>query len=186
MSLAELVVGMAIIAILTTMAAPVTAHAIDEGRARDAAGFVASRLRLARQQAVFQSTFVALLFDRIGGRWTFRVCADGNGNGVRRAEVTSGADACTEGPYDVARMFPGVGVVVDSTLPGPDGDASSSDPVRFGSSDVASFSPEGTGSAGSLFLQSQRGTSYVVRMAGVTGRTRILRYDPGSRQWQMN
>src|SRR5689334_13745619 len=116
-SLAEVVIGVAMIAILTTLAAPVTAHAIDEGRGRDAAGFVASRLRLARQQAVFQSTFVALVFERTAGRWTFRVCADGNGNGVRRAEVTSGIDGCNEGPYDVASMFPGVSVAVDDRVP---------------------------------------------------------------------
>jgi len=179
----ELVVLLAVIGTLTGLAVPVTAHAIDAGRARHAAGFAAARLRMARHQAVSRTTTVALIFDNPAGKWTFRVCVDGNGNGLRRAEIAAGVDTCTEGPYDLERMFPGVEVAVDSRLPGPDGTASTADPVKFGSSDVASFAPEGTATAGTLFLRSKHGVQYAVRVAGVTGRTRLLRYDPGARAW---
>jgi hypothetical protein len=76
-----------------------------------------------------------------------------------------------------------VEVAVDGHLPGPDGTPSSTDAVKFGSADIASFSPDGTATAGTLFLRSKHGVQYAVRVAGVTGRTRILRYDPAARAW---
>ena len=180
----ELIVVLAAAGVLAGVAAPLTASAIDAGRARSAAEFVAARLRLARQQAVAGSASVALVFDVVDGRETFRVCADGNGNGIRRADVQGGADRCSEGPYDVEALFPGVEIAVDASLRGPDGEAGSPDAVRFGRSNIASFSPAGTCTAGSVFLRSRNGLQVVVRVAGVTGRTRILWYDPPTRTWR--
>lgn len=183
-SLIELLIVAALIASLASMVTPATAHSVDASRARDASGFVAARLRLARQHAVFRATSVGLVFDAVDHRWLVRVCVDGNGNGLRRAEILAGTDACPDGPYDVTEMFPGVSIAVDPGLRGPEGESGSSDPVRFGSSDMASFSPEGTGTAGSVFLRSGNGRQFVVRVGNITGRTRILRYDPGSRNWR--
>jgi len=75
-------------------------------------------------------------------------------------------------------------VSVDGTIRGPDGDPPSSAPVRFGSSDIASFSPTGSCTAGSLFLRSPKGVQFAVRVAGVTGRLRLLRYDAPARVWR--
>ncbi|MEO8069993.1 MAG: prepilin-type N-terminal cleavage/methylation domain-containing protein [Acidobacteriota bacterium] len=183
MSFVELVVVMAIVALVSAMAVPLTANVLDDGRARQASGFLASRFRLAQQQAVFKARAVALVFDRVGAHWTFRVCTDGNGNGVLRADIAAGRDRCPEGPYDVPQMFGGVQVDVDARLRGPDGEPGSADPVRFGASDIASFSPAGTCSAGTLFLRSAKGVQYAVRVGNVSGRIRLLRYDPGRRTW---
>jgi len=49
---------------------------------------------------------------------------------------------------------------------------------------MASFSAAGTSTAGSLWLQSAGGTQYMVRVAGITGRVRILRFDIGSGEWR--
>ena len=105
---------------------------------------MASRFRLARLEAVSQSRSIGLVFDQQGGRWTFRVCADGNGNGIRRAEIASGTDACLEGPHDLQAMFPGVQIAVDATIRGPGGEPPSPAPVRFGTSNLASFSALGS------------------------------------------
>jgi hypothetical protein len=80
-------------------------------------------------------------------------------------------------------MFPGVTIGVDPGLPGPGGEPGSADPVRFGTGDIASFSPTGSSSAGTLFLRTRRGRQYAVRVSNITGRTRVLRYDTGRRQW---
>ena len=64
------------------------------------------------------------------------------------------------------------------------GDPPDPNPVRFGSSDMVSCSPLGTCTSGSLFLRSAKGVQYAVRMAGVTGRLRILVYDTGTRAWR--
>jgi type II secretory pathway pseudopilin PulG len=183
-SMVELVVVLAAIGALASLSIPATAHSIDAGRARDASGFVAARLRLARQQAAFRTASVGLVFDQIGGRWQMRVCQDGNGTGLRRADIADGTDVCREGPHDLETMFPGVSIDVDPSLRGPDGEPGSADPVRFGVSDIASFSPEGTGSAGSLYLRSARGQQFAVRVGNITGRTRILKYDIASGTWR--
>lgn len=183
-SFAEVVLVMAIVATTATAAVPISASAIDAGRARQAAAFAAARLRYAQQHAVTRSAATGLLFDQVGDHWVFRVCADGNGNGLRRADVTSGKDTCPEGPVDLNALFPGVGVGVDGTIRGPDGDPPTSDPVRFGASNLASFSPTGGCTAGSLYLRSTKGVQYAVRVAGVTGRTRVLRYDAAAGNWR--
>jgi type II secretory pathway pseudopilin PulG len=184
-TLVELVLVVAVVGALAAFAVPATAHSIDAGRARDAAGFIAARLRVSRQQAAFRTAAMGLVFDRANGRWQMRVCQDGNANGLRRADIAGGTDRCPEGPYDLADMFPGVTVDVDPALRGPDGEPGSSDPVRFGSSDIASFSPEGTGTAGSLYLRSARGRQFAVRVGNITGRTRVLEYDAGSAGWRL-
>ena len=179
----EVVMVLAILVMVASLVVPATAEVIDASRARQAAGLLASRFRLARLQAAATTRSVALVFDQTGANWTFRVCADGNGNGVRRADLTAGTDPCTEGPYDVAQMVPGMTIGVDPRLPGPAGEPGSGDPVRFGTSDILSFSSAGTCTAGTLFLQSTNGTQYAVRISNVTARTRILRYEAGLRQW---
>jgi type II secretory pathway pseudopilin PulG len=182
-SLAELLIVIVVVSVLTAVTVPVTGAALDAERARQAASFLSTRVRAARQQAITGSAGAALVFDRVGGRWVFRLCVDGNANGVRRAEL-DGLDRCVGDVQDVEQLFPGVHVAVDSTIPGPDGDAPTSDPVKFGRSDMASCSPLGSCTAGTVFLRSERGLQWAIRVAGVTGRTRILRYDNGARAWR--
>jgi hypothetical protein len=179
----ELVVVMGIATLALGGAAPLTSNTLDAGSVREAAGFFGGRMRLARQQALARSANAGLVFDLVNGRWTFRVCVDGNGNGLRRADITRGTDPCLEGPFDVGVLFGGVRVESDASIRGPDGDAGSTDAVRFGSSDMASFSASGTCTAGSLYLRSPKGEQYVIRIAGANARMRVLRYERASRTW---
>lgn len=183
-SLPELLVVLALAAVCSAVALPVTAASIDAGRAWDAASFVSSRLHLARQQAVLRTASVGLVFDNVAGRWTMRICTDGNRNGLRRVDIADGTDRCPEGPFEIDALFPGAHLAVDGALRGPDGEPGSTDAVRFGRGDIASFSPGGSCTSGSLFVRSTKGVQYAVRVAGVTGRTRILRYDPGASVWR--
>lgn len=182
-TLLEMVLVLAVIVLVTCLASPVTASFLDAEKARQAAGFVATRFRHARQHAVAGAASVGIVFDTAGGRTTFRMCVDGNGNGIRRAEIETGQDDCRDGPHDIAVMFQGVRIAVDPSLRDPDGETGSADAVRFGRSEIASFSSAGTCTAGSLFLRTAGGIQFVVRVAGVTGRTRILRYEPATRTW---
>jgi type II secretory pathway pseudopilin PulG len=182
-TLLELLLVLGLLALVASMTVPVAAHAMDAGRARHAAGFVASRLRMARMEAVQKIHSVGVVFQMTNGRWTFSICEDGNGNGMRTADIAAGVDPCLEGPHDLAAMFSGASIGVDPTLPGPEGSSASADPVRFGASDIASFSSIGSCTPGTLYLRSNRGVQYAVRVGGATGRTRILRYDRGRDTW---
>lgn len=182
-SLPELLIAVALVAVLGAMAVPATVTATDAARVRQAASFLAGRFRLARQDAIFRTASTGLVFDPSPSGWTFRVCMDGNRDGLRRSEITRGTDTCPEGPFDLSRMFPGVTIASDAAIRGPDNEPGSTDAVRFGVSKVASFAPGGTCTSGSIFIRSTAGEQFVVRVAGVNGRTRILRYDRTSGAW---
>jgi type II secretory pathway pseudopilin PulG len=178
----ELVLVLALLVGLSAMSVPMTAAAIDAGRARQAGSFVSSRFRQARHQAIFGGASVGIVFDLVDEKWTFRVCGDGNGNGIRRAEL-GGPDVCHEGPYTIDAFVSSVAIAVDPSIRGPGGEPGSPDPVRFGRSDLISFSSNGSCTPGSLYLRSPDGVQYAIRVAGVTGRTRLLRYDAAAARW---
>jgi type II secretory pathway pseudopilin PulG len=179
----ELVAVMAVVALLASVTTPLSATAIDRGRVRAAAAFVASRFRLARIEAVTRVSNVGVVFDLVNGRWQIRACRDGTGNGLRRADIASGADPCFDGPHEFTAMFPGVDIAVDPLLIGPAGEPPNPDPVRFGTPDIASFSPTGSCSSGSVFLRSAKGQQFAVRISGANGRLRVFRYDRTPRTW---
>ena len=58
-----------------------------------------------------------------------------------------------------------------------------SDPVRLGRSDTLTFSPFGTATSGTIFLRSEQGRQYAVRVLGATGRTRILEFRHAAGAW---
>lgn len=181
-SLIELTLVLGIVCLSAAMSAPVLAGAADAGRAREAAQFLAAQCRSARADAIARNATASLVFDLVSAKWRFRRCVDGNGNGMRRAEITSGRDTCIASA-EVGELFSGVRVDVLPGLPDPDGGAATNGAVRFGSSDIASFSPVGTASAGTVYLRSDRGAQYAIRVAGTTGRVRVLRYEAVSHSW---
>ena len=182
-SLIDVLLVLALAAVAASLIAPVSASVADTTRARQAAGFVSARLRLARAEAINRRANVGLVFDLDAGQWAMRICRDGTGNGLRRAEIVSGDDPCVDGPHRFGDLFSGVVIEVDRRFPGPAGEPGSSDPIRFGTSDMASFSPSGSCTAGTLFLQSGRDRQYAIRVAGVNGRTRTFRFDEGAWRW---
>lgn len=182
-SMVELLAVVAVAGVIASLSAPLSATAIDAGRAKSAAAFMSSRFRLARLEAINRTANVGVVFDSANGRWQVRICRDGTGNGLRRAEIASGADPCFDGPHEFTAMFPGVAIDVDPRLIGPAGEPGNPDPVRFGTPDIASFSPTGSCTPGSLFLRSTRGTQLAVRVAGANGRSRVFRYDSGPGTW---
>ncbi len=129
----ELLVVSLVVAGLAALSAPVTASVIDASRVRHAASFLSARFRLARQQAVGLGANVGVVFDQTNGHWQVRVCRDGSGNGLRRADIQSGVDPCIDGPHDIAELFSAVDVAVDAALRGPGGEAGSpeSRPLRL-------------------------------------------------------
>ena len=58
----------------------------------------------------------------------------------------------------------------------------STDGVRIGTPKILTISPDGTATSGTLYVQGAR-AQYAVRVLGATGRTRVLKYEPGSRSW---
>lgn len=163
----ELLFALGLFLVLAAMAVPQVLAGIDRFRARAAARFVAARSTLARSQAVARSATVAFRFSSEADGVSFAVYVDGNGNGVRSADIASGEDAVLDGPISVARVFPGVRI----------------ESVSFGASGILSFTPAGTATPGTIYLRGRDGLQYAVRIFGATGRTRVLRYDAVTRSF---
>lgn len=184
-SLIELVFVMGLVATVSAMAVPHSLSALDDTRTVGAARYIAARLQRARTEAIARSASVGVKFTAVGGHYVFGVYVDGNGNGVRTAEIASGVDAEIMGPERLADQFPSVDFGTLPDLPPVDvgGTPPADDPVRFGASNLASFSAQATATSGSLYIRGQQ-AQYVVRVFGDTARTRILRFDSRARQWR--
>lgn len=182
-SMVEVTIALALVATTAAMSAPLFASSVDANRARAAAQYLAAECRSARIQAIARSATSALVFDQVAGKWQIQRCLDGNGNGVRRADITRGRDSCAP-PVELGRLFSGVAIAIDASLPDPDGGPGSPDAVRFGSSDLASFTSAGTATAGTVYIRSAGGAQFAVRVAGVTARTRVLHFVVATRTWE--
>ena len=130
-------------------------------------------MAMARTYAVTRSANVALRFNRTGSDATFQMFVDGNGNGVRNADIASGIDVPLDQPVALSDLFS------DVTIASGDGNS----PIRIGNTNLLSFTPLGTATPGSIFVRGRDGLQLALRVFGATGRTRLLRYDPQSDDW---
>jgi type II secretory pathway pseudopilin PulG len=184
-SLIDLMFALGIAATLAAVGIPSLVAGLDDMRAAAAARYVNTRLQQARTQAIRRNSSTALRFTQGGAAVTIEVFADGNGNGVLSRDISSGVDRLVAGPETLGDRFSGVDFGTLANLPPADPGASppGSDPIRFGVSDMAVFTPNGTSSSGSVYLLGRNGAQYAVRVLGDTGRTRVLKYHQGTGVW---
>jgi prepilin-type N-terminal cleavage/methylation domain-containing protein len=152
------------------------AHLVGAGQA------FRSQFRRARSMAVRGNTYTAIRFEHgPAGDVFFAIYADGNGNGVRSAEIRRGIDRRVEGPFPLTGGAPTVRVGFLSGVPAvpPARGVLSGDPIRFGRADMLSFSPMGTATPGTFYLAGD-GVQAAVRVTPGTARVRLMvwRGDP--------
>lgn len=181
-TLIEVIFTVATIATLSAVAVPLTTSVLDELRTAAAARYIAARLVDARLDAVRRSVCVALRFEATAGDYRYGAFRDGNSNGVRTVDIQDGVDAAIWTAERVADQFPGTRFLLQAGLPDIDGNATAGDGVRIGTSRILTMSPDGTATAGTLYIAG-RHAQFAVRVLGPTGRVRVLRYDTGERQW---
>ena len=137
----------------------------------------------ARSMAIKQGVMTAIRFERAGDQAFYSVYADGNHNGVRSRDITSGIDPRVAGPFPLhggsARVRVGINPGVRE-IP-PDSGWLTGDPIRFGSSDILSFSPLGTATPGTFYLAGE-GIQAAVRVSPGSARVRLLTCR-GGRRW---
>jgi len=172
-TLIELMFAAGLVAILAAAAIPQLTAGVEHSRTVGAARYLASRLALARAQAVARSANVALLLTAVEGTFVVGSYVDGNGNGVRTLDITAGIDSSAGVPVRLSDLFPHVALFLN-------------DPAvtsTFDTSALMSFSPLGTASSRTLYLRGADGSQYAVRVLGATGRTRVLRFVTSNGAW---
>ena len=185
-SVLEILFALGASATMTAIAIPVVGSAIDEMRIAMAARYVAGRVRAARMDAVRRSRAVGLRFEPRAGSddgYVFAAFGDGNGNGVRTADIRGGIDTALTSDECLRDRYPGVAFGLAADVPDVDGRLGTGDDgVRIGTAQILTMSSDGTATSGTLYIRG-RGGQYAVRVLGATGRTRMLEYQPGTRTW---
>jgi len=172
-------------ATVTGVAVPETLVTLDDMRTAAAARHVSARLQRTRMEAVARNGSTALRFTALSDHYDFTTYIDGNDNGVLSRDIQSGVDRVVQPADRLGDHFAGVDFGTTPDLPAVDASSTApgTDPIRLGSSDMVTFTATGTATPGSLYIRGRRGTQYVVRVYGETGKTRILKFNPGSGQW---
>jgi prepilin-type N-terminal cleavage/methylation domain-containing protein len=173
-SLLELLVALAIILVMGSVALPnIVGFRQESALVAAAQGFKAEFMR-ARSVAITRNTQTAIRFEKDSSGFTmYSTYIDGNLNGVRSIEIAAGVDERIAGPFRLDAGQAGVEVGVLPDAPSPDGGRLGSEPIRFGSARMVSFSPIGTGTPGTFYLRS-RGSMAGVRVTGGSARVRII------------
>jgi hypothetical protein len=181
----ELLFAVAILLTIGAAAIPQTLVAVDRHRLLGGVRYVSGRLQQARLEAIVRSADVGLLFTASSDGFVVTAYVDGNGNGVRTADVQSGVDRPIDSGVRLPDMFPDVDFGLQPGLPPvePGSAAPGGDPIKLGASDILTFSPFGTSSSGSLYVRGPGIRQAVIRVFGTTGKTRALEFDSGTRTW---
>jgi type II secretory pathway pseudopilin PulG len=184
-SLIELMFVVGIAATVSVVAIPQALASLDDSRTLGAARYLATRLQRTRLEAVTGNAAAALRISRSADGYSFNVYVDGNTNGVLSRDIQLGVDRAIQSTERLSDHFPGVDFGVMAGLPAVDTSSAppGSDPIRLGSSDMATFAATGTATAGSLYILGRHDTQYVVRIFGETGKTRVLKFNPRTQQW---
>lgn len=189
-TLLELLVTVSILGTGLLLVAPPLLRSSGPARVELAAIEVSSAFQLARSYAVRHSAHVAVAFERDRrGVVSWRLYRDGDGDGVRRADIRSGVDPAVTPPNPMAHLgrairfgFP------PGARPRDPGDprkrlAGLDRPLRFGNGDLASFGPLGSATPGSAYLTDGARTLVAVRTLGATGRVHVTRWDDERDRW---
>jgi prepilin-type N-terminal cleavage/methylation domain-containing protein len=190
-TLAELLLCLAILSLLLAAGVPPLIRCATALRLHLAADEVVAALRGSRSLAIRLGANVAVKFrPQADGFATWAVYRDGDGDGVLSRDITSGVDPQVVPPRRLEQLgrrmhfgFPQGRTARDpgdpSHLLHPD-----DDPIRFNSSDMASFGPLGTSTPGSLYLTDGQSDLVAVRVFGRTGKVKVIVYDFEQQIWR--
>jgi type II secretory pathway pseudopilin PulG len=183
-SLVELMLVVGIAATSTVVAIPEFMAAMDQYRTLGAARYLASQFHRARAEAVARSVNAAVRFEQSGNSYVFSTYLDGNGNGVSLRDISDGIDRRLAPATSLTDQFSGVDFGITPDLPSPDGTPlAAGDPIRFGVTSMATFTARGTATPGSAYIKGSKGSQYVLRVFGDTGKTHLLKFDRRRRLW---
>jgi prepilin-type N-terminal cleavage/methylation domain-containing protein len=184
-SLLEVLVAIAVMAIVAGAALPLAHGSVDRSRTAAAAHYLAGRIATARFEAARRSAFVAIRFVEGTGGYGLRAYVDGNGNGVLTPDIASSVDPPLTSDERLDYHFPGVsfGILANVTSIDTGQPIASTDPIQIGSSTLLSMNPNGSSTSGTLFIRGHA-SQFAVRVLGATGRTRVFEFDFGNTKWR--
>jgi hypothetical protein len=175
-----------VLGLLLSWTTAIAGRVVSDTKTAAAAREFAVLFQALRWKSVSENVHVGLFFEPDGAGWHWWEVRDGNGNGLRTAELRRGTDVRVSGPQRLQRGvrlgFPDGRTIRE--IPPSRGTLSGDDPVRFGRADLISFSPRGRSSSGTLFVTDGRHRLYGVRLYGASTRIRVWRWDDREESWR--
>ncbi|MBV8517449.1 MAG: prepilin-type N-terminal cleavage/methylation domain-containing protein [Acidobacteria bacterium] len=184
-TLAELIVAVAIAGMLAGVVVPAFASLASEAALKQSVSRVTTLMTMTREHAMALQTHCAVRFQNIDGTWLAGVYEDGDGDGVLVADIAQGIDRKVRGPEVLFAPHQGaLPGFIRGGVRGTDGTwiAADENAVRYGTSLLCSFGPNGSASPGSLYLHSGDREA-LVRTSDSGDWIRILYYDALRQQW---
>lgn len=188
-TLVEILVTATVLGLLLLLGLPNLWRVAGQVRIELACAEVVTALRTAQVHSFRHSQFVGLKFWTGGKPVRWGVYRDGDTDGVRTSDIRSGVDPLVMQERPSRRLGNSVWFGFPAGLvPRDPGDPTRRldrlhDPIRFGRSDIATFSHLGTSSPGSLYLTNGYHLA-AVRVTNRSGRVRILHYDRKREVWR--
>ena len=175
-TLLEMVFVLGIILLMASLLIPGLRAYSQEAHLLGAAEKFCGQFREAYSLAVKQNVNTAIRFETGAKGPVYSLYRDGNGNGVLSTDIAKGRDVLVAGPFELSGGAADVRVGINANVPAipPDsGKLDPSDPIKFGASNMVSFSPLGTATPGTFYLAGS-GAQAAVRVTPGTARVRIL------------
>ena len=175
----EMLLVVAIIMVLAATAVPTLKAYAQEAHALGAGRLFKVQFLKARSIAIRTNTQTAIRFEEApDGTYSYSLFRDGNHNGVLTEDIRSGKDLLLAGPLPLNGGASDVRIGINPGVPAipPDrGILDTRDPVRFGRSNMLSFSPLGTATPGTFYVAGPF-LQTAVRVNPATARVRLLVY----------
>jgi type II secretory pathway pseudopilin PulG len=175
-TLVELVVVVAILVVFGTLSVPHIRAYSAEVHLLGAGQVFRGEFRKARSMAATRGVYTALRFERQGAGWNLSTYADGNRNGVLSSDIAAGVDRRIAGPRQLTTGAGDVRVAINPgtpAIPPEQGKLDPADPIKFGQSNMLSFSPLGTATPGTFYLAGDHAQA-AVRVTPGTARVRLM------------
>lgn len=189
--LVEMLVCMAVVGFLLSLAVAPLLRLSANTRVRAAAAELVAVMRTARAFAIAHSANVGVKFRTLPDHTVvWRLYRDGDADGVLTVDINSGVDPAVtpeqrlqEFGNSVRFGFPPGSAPRDPSDPRRPLDGLE-DPLRFNRSDIASFDPLGGATPGSAYVTDGQSQLAAVRVLSTTGKARVIVYDRRTQTWQ--
>lgn len=190
-TLIDVLIVLAILGFAVLAVYPSFARSTSALRLELAARQVAGALHAARTYAIGRSANVAVKFRTAeDGTVTYALYRDGDGDGVLTRDIEAGTDREVWAPRRLDYLNDDIRVGIPKGRP-PRHPGNPTrrldrldDPIRFNRSDLASFSPIGRATPGTIYLTDDYSHLVAVRTYHLTGKITILTYDAATETWE--
>ncbi len=185
-----MLVVIALAGFIISISTPHLSKMAAKGKVRAATREMTALFREARYEAVSKKMHIGFEFQRKEEGFLFCKFQDGNSNGIRRKDIKDGKEILLGGPYQIKSRYGNIdfsilkGKPVSKIPPGKGKLDHPDDPIKFGRSDIISFSPSGNSSSGSIYISDGNNLMMAIVIFGPTVRIRVWDYDYENNKWR--